>query len=155
MFLKVSWIFFKKLFGGAFALCFLRYHQILVRIVCSHCADHAGSPAGSCCQRRKKKTRGVSAAAPAAVSKSKSAGCEATVSHGTPAHRSFCLASTLRGSVSVPHPSLFALLHCTVSDQPVRKPSSHGCLSWAFIVRGVGPQSSLNIAKGLCLLLFY
>lgn len=94
----------------------------------------------------------MSAAAPAAVSKSKSAGCEATVSHGTPAHQSFCLASALRGSVSVPHPSLFALLHCTVSDQPVRKPSSHGCLSWAFIVGGVGPQSSLNIAKGLCLL---
>lgn len=84
------------------------------------------------------------------VSKSKSTGYEATVSHGTPVLHFFCLASTLKRSISVPHLSLSALLQCAVSYQLVRKPSSHGCLSWAFIV-GVGPQSSLNIFNGICL----
>lgn len=80
------------------------------------------------------------------LSKSKSAGCEATVSHETPALHFFCLASSLKRSIIVPHLSLSALLLCIVSRQLIRKPSS---LSWAFIL-GVRPQSSLNTASGTC-----
>lgn len=84
------------------------------------------------------------------VSKSKSTGYEATVSQGTPVLLFFCLATALKRSITVPHLSLCALLQNAVSYQHVRKPSSRGCLSWAFIV-GVGPQSSLNINNGICL----
>lgn len=93
----------------------VQYDQILQDCVLTvHRAgsDHAGSTAGSGCQKKKnkKKPRGVSAAAPRCTFQNpKCAGCEATVSHGAPAHRSLCLAAALRRSVSVPHRGLFAL----------------------------------------------
>lgn len=84
------------------------------------------------------------------VSKSTPTGYEATVSHRTPVLHSFCLASALKRSISVPHLGPSALLQCAVSYQLVRKPSSRGFLSCPFI-EGVGPQPSLNIFNGICL----
>ncbi len=80
----------------------------------------------------------------------KATGYAATVSHWTPVLHIFCLTSTVKRSVTVPHLSLSALPQCTISYQPVRKPASHRCLSQVCIVGG-GPQSSLNIASGICL----
>lgn len=54
------------------------------------------------------------------------AGCEATVSHGAPAHSTFCLATALRRSVSVPHSSLFALQHL----RHIRSACQETCQPW-------------------------
>lgn len=80
----------------------------------------------------------------------KSTGYEATVSYWTPVLHFFCLTSRLKKSLTVPHLNLSAPPLFVVSYQHVRKPASHGCLLWGFIVVG-GPQSSLNIVIGICL----
>lgn len=56
------------------------------------------------------------------LSQPKCAGCEATVSPRTPVLHLFCLTSSLKRSVTVPHLNLFALLRGGVSAQLIRKP---------------------------------
>ncbi|CAF93168.1 unnamed protein product [Tetraodon nigroviridis] len=62
------------------------------------------------------------------------AGCEATVSPRTPALHLFCLTSSLKRSVTVPHLNLFALLQLR-GISPAHRESFHGLLS-AVLVHG-------------------
>lgn len=56
------------------------------------------------------------------------------MSHWTPVLNFFCLTSLLKKSLTVPHLSLSALPLCIVSYQLVRKPGSHWCRCYGFIL---------------------
>lgn len=97
--------------------CFVPQHNQILGIVCSRCTEQVERSCGLTSwlrlpeRKRKKPKRCVCSCSCCTFQNPECAGCEATVSHGAPAHRSFCLATALRRSVSVPHRSLFALQH--------------------------------------------
>lgn len=121
-------------------------------MVCSRCTEQEPSCGLTSWLRLPEKPRGVSAAAPAALSKVLNVQ-DVRLQYPTEhLHTVFSAWLPLYGDPSASHIEASLLCNtCAISDRPVRKPPSHGCLSWAFIVGGVGPQSSLNIAKRSCL----
>lgn len=80
----------------------------------------------------------------------KSAGCEATVSHRTPVLPLFCLTSTLKRSVTVPHRSISAPPPCALSHQSGNLPAVDAWYGFVCFVGG-GLRSSLNIDIEICL----